>query len=108
MNIKETIKSKVRDYVAETKRSIHTAKKIGLVLLVTNSMAFSTVAMQRGISGYSKEEAAFINSLNAVPVLYDIGFELGQRVFYNDKDFLKTKEEFSGFKNLIPRPYLGF
>jgi len=81
MNIKETIKSKVRDYVAETKRSIHTAKKIGLVLLVTNSMAFSTVAMQRGISGYSKEEAAFINSLNAVPVLYDIGFELGQRVF---------------------------
>ena len=108
MALKNKIKEQVGNYVAGVRGAINFAKKAGLVLLVTNAIAFSTVAMQRGISGYSKEQAAFTNSLNAVPILYDIGFELGQRTFYGDKNFLETKEKASGFKNLVPRPYLNF
>ena len=108
MEIRRKVKEELRDYVIEVRRTLNLAKKVGLTLLATNAMSFSTVAMEKGISGYSKEDAAFINSLSAVPVLYDIGFELGQRVFYDDKNFLQTKEEFTGMGNLIPRPYLNF
>ncbi len=106
MNLRN-FKERVLDYVAGVRGVIHEGKKIGLVLLVTNAVSFSTVAMEKGISGYSSEQAAFINSLHAVPILYDIGFEAGHRVFYGEKDFLGTKERTTGFKNLIPRPYLN-
>ena len=106
MSIRDTVSQKVRDYIASAREGIDKAKKAGLVLLVTNLSSFSTVAMERYISGYSKEQAAFINSLSAVPCLYDIGFNLGHQIFYDDDNFLKTKEKYTGLKNLdiIPRP----
>ena len=81
--------------------------KVGLVALVTNASSFSTVAMEKYISGYDKEQAAVVNSLSAVPVLYDLGFGLGHRIFYDDQNFVETAEKQIGSKNLIPRPYLG-
>jgi len=79
----------------------------GLVALVANASSFSTVAMEKYISGYDKKQAAVINSLSAIPVLYDLGFSLGHRIFYGDQNFIKTAEEQIGSKNLIHRPYLG-
>lgn len=105
MSIRDKASQKVRDYIASAKEDAGKAKKVGLVFLVTNLSSFSTVAMERYISGYSKEQAAFINSLNAVPYLYDVGFHLGHQIFYDDDNFLKTKEEFTGIKNItLPRP----
>ena len=107
MTIKDKISQKVADYVASVRREIDKGKKVGLALLVTNLSSFSTVAMEKYISGYSKEQAAFINSLSAVPGLYDVGFHLGHTMFYEDNNFLETKERFTGLKNLdiIPRPF---
>jgi len=85
---------------------LNLAKKTSLVLLATNASSFSTVAMEKGISGYSAEQAAVVNSLSAVPLLYDVGFHLGHIVFYDDDNFIKTKEDYTGLKNfdIIPRP----
>ena len=106
MSIRDEVSQKVRDYIASAKEGAGKAKKVGLVFLVTNLSSFSTVAMEKHISGYSREQAAFINSLNAVPYLYDIGFHLGHQIFYDDDNFLETKEKYTGLKNLdiIPRP----
>lgn len=109
--IRNKMAETVREYVKTAKRemqsSLDGAKRMGLVLLLSNASSFATVAMEKGISGYSREQAAFINSLHAVPFLYDIGFNLGHLVFYGDDNFLKTKEDFTGYKNLLPRPWLG-
>lgn len=107
MTIKDKIGQKVRDYIDSARTEIDKAKKAGLVLLITNLGSFSTVAMEKHISGYSKEQAAFINSLSAVPFLYDLGFHLGHQIFYDDNNFLETKEKFTGLKNwdFIPRPF---
>ena len=88
------------------KQCLSDLKTAGLVLLVTNAMSFSTVAMEKHISGYSNERSAVTNSLSAVPLLYDLGFDLGHRFFYGDKNFIDTAERKIGSKNFIPRPYL--
>ena len=100
------IVNEARKYVRAVRGTIDLGKKMGLAFLVTNASSFATVAMEKGISGYSKEQAAVVNSLSAVPLLYDIGFHLGHQVFYKDNNFLKTKEEVIGIKNwdIIPRP----
>jgi hypothetical protein len=82
------------------------ATKAALVLLATNATAFGTVGMEKHISGYDNERAAVVNSMNAVPVLYDIGFELGHRYFYGESNFISSSENETGFKNSMPRPYL--
>ena len=89
------------------RKAISYIAKVGLVAIVANASSFSTVAMEKYISGYDKEQAAVVNSLSAVPVLYDLGFGLGHRVFYDDQNFIKTAEKEIGSKNLIPRSYLG-
>jgi len=72
-------------------------KKILLVLmiifLITNVSSFSTVAMERYISRYSKEQAAVVNLLSSVPVLYEIGFHAGSRLFYKDNNFIETAKK---------------
>jgi hypothetical protein len=94
------------EIVKRIKSGITTACGVGLVLLVTNGSSFSTVAMEKKVSGYSPENAAALNSLHAVPILYDFGFELGHRTFYGGKNFVKTAEQVTGHRNMIPRPYL--
>lgn len=84
------------------------AAKVGLVFLITNASSFSTVAMEKYLSGYDKNFAAFVNSLSATPGLYDLGFDLGHELFYNDSNFMRTAEKQTGSKNLIPRPYLDY
>jgi hypothetical protein len=81
--------------------------KTGLILAVTNAMSFVTVGMEKHISGYSNEKAASINSLSAVPIVYDLGFEIGHRTFYGDSNFIKTSEKLIGHRNRIPRNYLN-
>ncbi|MEK6928117.1 MAG: hypothetical protein AABX11_06820 [Nanoarchaeota archaeon] len=101
------INQKAREYMTNTRRTIELGVKVGLVFLVTNLSSFSTVAMEKYISNYSKEQAAVVNSLSAVPGLYDVGFHMGHKVFYKDDNFLKTKEKATGFKNIdiLPRAF---
>ena len=89
------------------RKAISDTIKTGLaVLVVSYAIPFSTVAMEKHIAGYDKKQAALVNSLSAVPVLYDVGFHLGHRFFYDDQNFIETAEEQIGSKNLIPRPHL--
>ncbi len=94
------------ELIKNTRNAISNICKVGLVLLVTNASSFATVAMEKKISGYSEEQAAIVNSLNAVPILYDLGYELGYRTFYGNRNFVRTAEKITGFNNLIPRLYL--
>ncbi len=81
-------------------------KKAAIILLITNLSSFGTVAMERHIAGYSGGQAAVVNSLSSVPLLYDVGFDLGHQIFYNDPNYIETAEGQTGIKNSIPRPYM--
>lgn len=88
----------------------NTLRKIaigGLILVTTNLSSFSTVAMEKYISKYSNETSAVTNAFSSVPILYDIGFSLGHKVFYNDANFMQTARN-EGLSNSIPRPHLSF
>lgn len=54
------------------------------MLAITNGSAFSTVGMERYITGYSKEAAAIVNAFNGIPVLYEPGFNLAHRFVYGE------------------------
>jgi hypothetical protein len=80
--------------------------KIALVAtLATNVSAFSTVAMEKYISKMSNEQSAVINSLNAVPFLYNPGYLLGHKIFYDDENFLRTKKQITGYSDYFGRDY---
>ena len=89
------------------RKAVSNIKRAGLVALITNANAFVTVGMEKHVSQYDKRTAAAINALSAVPLLYDIGFSLGHKLFYDDQNFITTAESMTGTKNQIPRPYLG-
>jgi hypothetical protein len=103
----EEISKKFKEFGNDLFEGLENTVKVMAVLGITNLSSFSTVAMEKYISGYSNEKAAFINSLSAVPILYDIGFDLGHQLFYGDRNFMKTAEEQTGIRNLFPREYLG-
>lgn len=79
-------------FISDLSHEIGEARRIMTWILAANLSSFATVAMEKSISRYSPETAAFVNSLHAVPLLYDIGFDLGHEIFYNDPNFLETKK----------------
>lgn len=79
---------------------------IGGILLATNLSSFATVGMQKNISNLKNETAAINNSLQSIPVIYDIGFSIGHKTFYQDNNYMKTAESKIGHKNLYSRKYL--
>ncbi len=96
------LKKKIR----ENEDGIKRTGSILAIVLATNLSSFTTTYMQKNLGNISNENASVINSLNSVPILYDIGFSVGHRLFYNDKDYLGTAENTIGQKNLFSRKYL--
>jgi len=89
------------------KNEIVYAAKVSSILLITNLSSFSTVAMEKSIANYSKEQAAVVNSLSSIPFVYDIGFGFGHKIFYGDNNYIKTVDkQLPKFCRGIPRPYL--
>jgi hypothetical protein len=85
----------------------YAVKRVLPVILATNMSSFLTVGMEKHITGYSKEQAAVVNALSAVPILYDIGFDIGHEIFYDDQNFMQTAENQLRHRNLFHRPYLN-